>query len=60
MKIAEAQALEKHLSVYDGFEYFIYGWTTVISRVLNIEIAKNTFDILANIAFNSMRSIKCN
>ena len=60
MKIAEAQALEKHLSVYDGFEYFIYGWTTVISRVLNKKITKNTFDILANIAFNSMRSIKCN
>ena len=48
--IAKEQAAEKQLMIYNGFEYFIYGWTTVISRVLNIDIKKSTFDKLANIA----------
>lgn len=60
VKIAEEQAKEKHLSIYDGFEYFIYGWTTVISRVLNIDITKGNFDLLANIAFDTMCKFRSN
>lgn len=58
MQIATEQAVEKQLSIYDGFEYFVYGWTTVISRVLNIDIARSNFDILANIALDSIHEIR--
>lgn len=58
MKQAEQQALEKQLSIYNGFEYFIYGWTTVISRILNINLPQDTFDILSDIAFDCMHKKK--
>ena len=52
LKIAYQQSKHKHLSIYDGFNYFLYGWTTVISRILNMDINDQLFDILANDALN--------
>lgn len=49
------QQSTSNLYVIDGFRYFIYGWTTVISRVLDREIDKTLFDEFANIAYNVFR-----
>lgn len=35
---AEAQAKSRNLHVYDGWMYFIYGWTQVIAEVFHQEI----------------------
>lgn len=35
---AKAQQPARHLTVADGWEYFIHGWSQVISHVLHIEI----------------------
>lgn len=35
---AEAQATSRNLHVYDGWMYFIYGWTQVIAEVFHQEI----------------------
>lgn len=52
LKIAQQQSTNQNLSIYDGFNYFLYGWTTVISRILNIDIDNHLFDILASDALN--------
>lgn len=54
--IAKLQEESKDLVIEDGFNYFIHGWTTVISRVLNIKMDSSTYDILAKearIIFNN-------
>ena len=38
MHQAEAQQKEKNLTIEDGWKYFIYGWTQVISEVFHIPI----------------------
>lgn len=35
---AKAQQSARHLTVADGWEYFIHGWSQVISHVLHVEI----------------------
>ena len=35
---------EKNLTVIDGWKYFIYGWTSVISEVFHIPIEGKTLD----------------
>jgi shikimate 5-dehydrogenase len=47
---AEAQAVEKNLHVEDGWNYFIFGWTQVISEVFNIEISPSMLEKLTQIA----------
>lgn len=47
MDIAKEQKDSKNLAIEDGFNYFIYGWTTVISRVLDIDIDSLMFDTFA-------------
>lgn len=54
MNIAQKQSKEKKLTLYNGFEYFIYGWTTVISRVLNIDISNDIFNSMKKIAMEYM------
>ena len=48
------QALEqkeaKNLHVEDGWRYFIYGWTQVISEVFHIPIEGELLDKLDDIA----------
>lgn len=50
MHQAEAQAEEKRLHVEDGWRYFIYGWTQVISEVFDIPIEGEILDRLSKIA----------
>jgi len=47
---AEAQKEKKNLFIEDGWEYFIHGWTQVISEVFQIPIDKETLEKLSNIA----------
>jgi shikimate dehydrogenase len=47
---ALAQAQRRHLTVEDGWLYFLYGWTQVISQVLDARIDSATFTRLADIA----------
>lgn len=47
---AEAQAKTKNLYVEDGWIYFIYGWTQVISEVFHIPIDNKLIDKLSKIA----------
>jgi len=39
----KSQEKEQNLTVIDGWRYFIYGWTQVISEVFNITIDQETF-----------------
>ncbi len=50
MHQAEAQEKEKNLHVEDGWKYFIYGWTQVISEVFDIPIEGEVLDELDKIA----------
>lgn len=50
MHQAEAQAKEKNLHVEDGWKYFIYGWTQVISEVFDIPVEGAVLDELDKIA----------
>lgn len=47
LDIAQKHAKQYDLTIFNGFNYFVYGWLTVISRVLNIEINSNMFKFLA-------------
>ena len=49
---AEAQKEEKNLTIIDGWDYFIYGWTRVIADVFHIDIPVEGpgFDRLSEIA----------
>jgi hypothetical protein len=49
---ALAQQNSRKVIVEDGWIYFLHGWTSVISQVLNVEISGATFDRLASIAAN--------
>jgi len=50
LRQAEAQAEERRLTVVDGWDYFVYSWTHVVSVVHDIEIDAPTFDRLSTIA----------
>lgn len=47
---AEAQAQEKSLHVEDGWVYFLYGWTQVISEVFHVPIDDIVLEKLSKIA----------
>jgi len=47
---ANAQKEKKNLLVEDGWEYFIHGWTQVISEVFQIPIVNETLERLSSIA----------
>ncbi len=49
-KLAIAQKREQNLSIFDGFDYFLYGWATVISRILGIHINDEIFARLSKVA----------
>lgn len=50
LKQARAQQADRALAVHDGWRYFIYGWTTVISEVFGLEIDGERFALLAETA----------
>lgn len=50
MHQALAQEKSRNLHIEDGWRYFIYGWTEVISEVFHIEIKGELLDQLDNIA----------
>jgi len=47
---AMAQKESRNLTVEDGWLYFLHGWTQVIAEVLHIEMDRETFQRLADIA----------
>ena len=38
MRQAEAQPAARNLTVADGWDYFVHGWSQVISHVLHVQI----------------------
>ena len=50
---AERQRTEKHLYVEDGWNYFIYGWTQVISEVFHLPIDGEMLEKLSEAAKRS-------
>ena len=50
MHQAEKQQKEQNLKIEDGWMYFIYGWTAVISEVFDIKIEGDTLRKCADIA----------
>ena len=52
LKQARSIAAEKDLKIYDGWDYFIHGWSCVIADVFHVEIPNDpkTFSRLAGIA----------
>ena len=47
MRQAEAQAAQRNLTIEDGWNYFLYGWTQVIAEVFEIELTDAMFKQLA-------------
>ena len=47
---AQAQAQPRLLSVHDGWQYFLHGWTEVIAEVFHIDMTPERFDRLAQTA----------
>lgn len=49
---AKAQAAESGLAVFDGWNYFLHGWTQVIAEVFGIEIPSSgpMFETLSSLA----------
>jgi shikimate 5-dehydrogenase len=49
---ARSQAVERNLTIVDGWTYFIHGWTQVIAEVLDFNIGTDaaTIDRLTNLA----------
>ncbi|MEZ5117735.1 MAG: hypothetical protein R2737_15855 [Candidatus Nanopelagicales bacterium] len=54
---ARAQERDHGLTVVDGWEYFIHGWTRVIAEVFHIDIPTSgpDFDRLSTIAINATK-----
>lgn len=50
MRQAREQAAERDLTIEDGWNYFLQGWTHVIAQVFNIELSNRMFEKLAAIA----------
>jgi shikimate 5-dehydrogenase len=55
---ANAQKVQKNLTIEDGWVYFIHGWTRVIAEVFHIDIPTSgpEFDKLSEIAANISKS----
>jgi shikimate 5-dehydrogenase len=52
---AHRQAVDRHLRVYDGWRYFLHGWTEVIAEVFNVEMTEERFNRLAEMAESARR-----
>jgi len=54
---AKAAEQEKHLTIVDGWQYFIYGWTQVIAEVFHLDIPTTgpEFDVICDIALQATR-----
>jgi len=52
---AKRQAVARKLQLHDGWDYFIHGWTSVISDVFGIEIPddQQTFERLSQLAIDA-------
>jgi len=50
LDIATRQALDRNLTVSDGWQYFLHGWTEVISEVFDVPITNDVFAHLKAIA----------
>ena len=55
---AEAQALQSGLTTFDGWDYFLHGWTQVISEVFAIDIPPSgaVFERLSSLAGGAPRA----
>ena len=40
---AKAQQARRHLTVEDGWLYFVHGWTQVVAQVLHIDLTPELF-----------------
>ncbi|NMB93747.1 MAG: shikimate dehydrogenase, partial [Flexilinea flocculi] len=47
---AERQKNERNLFIEDGWPYFIYGWTQVVSDVFHLDIVGDLFKACDKIA----------
>ncbi len=47
---AQDQQVDRNLTVVDGWEYFVHGWSQVISHVLHVDISASMFAKLAELA----------
>lgn len=47
---AAAQASARPLRLFDGWRYFLHGWTEVIAEVFEVEMGPERFDHLAGLA----------
>lgn len=54
---AKAAKEEKKLTIVDGWQYFIYGWTQVIAEVFHIDIPVSgpAFDTICDIALKAIK-----
>ncbi len=50
LRQAEAQAEERHLTIEDGWNYFLHGWTQVIAEVFELDICQDVLKKLADAA----------
>ena len=55
MRAAIAQSNERNLTVEDGWNYFLHGWTQVIAEVFDIQLDRETFGKLSEAA-SALRS----
>lgn len=47
---AQVQRAERSLTVADGWEYFVHGWSQVISHVLHVQLSAPMFERLSKLA----------
>ena len=50
LRQARAQAGERQLRVHDGWDYFLYGWSEVISEVFSLDVDDACFEELKEAA----------
>jgi shikimate 5-dehydrogenase len=50
MHQANAQKATRNITVEDGWVYFLHGWTLVVAQVLHIDLTKELFKKLADVA----------
>jgi len=47
---AEAQASQRALTVVDGWDYFLLGWSTIIGQIFDVPVTPGIYDRLAQAA----------
>jgi len=50
LKQAQTQSEERRLVVFDGWGYFVHGWSSIIGRILDVEIDAETRARMGHIA----------